>query len=133
MTTNEFKAKFRLYCNYLERKKKLEEEIDLLLYQLSGVKGINYEKAKATYNPELSNLKRLELIDKLEVKYIELNSIKVDYEFIDLIRKKFSFDEFTLLHRILIENEGYGDVGEEYGYSASGMWKVVDSLIKSVL
>lgn len=133
MTISEFKVRFVSYYRYVEHKAKLEQEISELYYHLSGVKAVRYDKLPSSFNPHLSEVTRLETIDKIESKIKEYNSINTEHEYMKHIVNKLTSDEMSILVRLLINKESYDYVGRDYGYTASGMWRYVESIIGSVL
>ena len=133
MTSKDFKVKFINYCNYLQGKKRLEEEIDYLYYRLSGVKAIRYDKIPTSYNPELSEELRLELCEQIERKIKEYQTWNTEYEYIRLVIRKLNTDEMNILVRLLVKKETYEHLGRELGYSSTGMWKYVESIIEGII
>ena len=56
-------SNLKAYCRSLEE---IQTELDMLWYELTGVKGVQYDKQPSSYNQSLSENYRLELLDKIE-------------------------------------------------------------------
>lgn len=98
------KKQISCYRNRLDYLKKLYEEKKLLYYELSGLKGINYENSKSmSYNKyaiEHKKIKISEKITKLEKK------IKNEEKEIDIIEKKLrKINRLNEKRKIIIEGE----------------------------
>jgi len=133
MTSKEFKASFEDYENYLEVERRLKEKIEMLYDDLSGVKGIRYDKIPSSYNPEAVETKKLELIDLINLKQAELKVLESKYQYFRMILAKLDDEDIELLRRLIIKKESYEQVGNDMGYSQGGLWKYVDRLIESIL
>ena len=66
MNYTQFKNEMKNYSIYLKSKEKLEQDIEILVYEMSGVKGIRFDKERMSFNPDLSNEIRYVLSQKLE-------------------------------------------------------------------
>lgn len=133
MTVEEFKACFKSYVNFVKEEKKIEDKIEELYYELSGVKGIRYDKIPSSFNKELANERQLLLIELINTKQAELKYKRAQFEYFELLMSKFTKEEIVLLYRLLIKEQTYDSVGLDLGYSASGFWKYVERLIGSVI
>lgn len=133
MTSREFKASLEDYENFLKREAELKEKIEMLYDDLSGVKGIRYDKIPSSYNPEAIETRKLELIDLINLKQAELKVLQSKYDYFRMIMSKLDDEDITLLHRLFVKKDGYERVCNEMGYSVGGLWKYVDRLIESII
>ena len=133
MTAAEFKTGFRHYVDLLKREKRLKEEVENLYYYLSGVKGISFDRIPSSINPEKIAEDRLDLLDVIEQKNLEIELIQAEYRYFTAILAKFTEDERTLLYRIIIKGQTYEQAGDEYGYTGAGMFKYLERIINRVL
>jgi len=133
MTSKEFKASFEDYDNFLKREAELKEKIEMLYDDLSGVKGIRYDKIPSSYNPEAIETRKLELIDLINLKQAELKVLQSKYDYFRMVLSKLDEESIELLRRLIVKKQSYEKVGNEMGYSTGGLWKYVDRLIESIL
>ena len=75
MTYETFTANLKCLKAYKKEKKRVLEELDLILYRETGVKGISYDKIPTSGNPQQIAFNRLEMVEDYEAKLKE-------YEFI---------------------------------------------------
>lgn len=133
MTSKEFKAEYVKYYKSEKKLEKLQQDIDNVYYQLSGVKGIDYSKQHFAFNKDLSQEERHRLIELVSIMLADLKRIKANCELMAMLIPKFTQEEINILNRILIDGESYDRVGFDYGYSASTMWRYVESFIEAVI
>ena len=133
MTVKEFKASFEEYIDYLEAERKIKERIEYLYYELSGVKGIAYDKVPSSFNQGLNDERKLILIEMINTKQAELQYLQAKYHYFSLILKKLEQRDLDLLFRLLIKKQSYESVAKEYDMSASALWKYVEKVIGEIL
>ena len=133
MTVKEFKASFEEYIKYLELEAKIKERIEYLYYELSGVKGIAYDKVPSSFNQGLNDERKLILIEMINTKQAELQYLQAKYHYFSLILKKLEHRDLDLLFRLLIKKQSYESVAKEYDMSASALWKYVEKVIGEIL
>ena len=133
MDYRSFKNELENYESYLIAKDKIEEEIEELLYVMSGVRGIRYDKEPGSFNPELSEEKRLDLIEKKAEMEIERDFIIHAIKLIELKLSKLSEEDKEICMRIIAEGESSEAVSRENGYTRGGMWKRIKREVSKIL
>lgn len=131
MTVDEFKVGFKHYIDLLKREKELREECENIFYQMTGVKGISYDKIPSSFNPEQVNENKLYLSDLFETKQLEIGLIQAQYKYFTVVLSKFTTDEIELMYRLFIKGQTYDYVCRDYGYSSAGLFKYVERMIES--
>lgn len=121
------------YYSLQESKRKLEEAIDVLWYELSGVKSIRYDKEPSTYNPTLTNERRNRLSEELEEKNIELDFTMSAIKMIEYKLSKLDEKEREVCLKVVTDKISLINIGKEIGYSESGVWYYVKRLIEKVI
>ena len=121
------------YYQNLKHIDELKEEIELILYEMTGVKGIRYDKEPTSYNPELSAEKRLDLIDRKEEKEIELEYMTASVKYIEMKLSKLSKEDKEICLKIISEGVSAEKVRREVGYSKSGIWKRIKRELQGIL
>lgn len=110
---------------YYRDKAKLEEEMDILFYQMTGVSGVSYDKIPSSYNPGLSEEMRLEAIEKYNAKIQQYNFICMAINEVSTIMASFPENLQNMLTDIYVEKKTFKSVGIKYGYSDSGLWHML--------
>ena len=128
-----FKNELENYESYLIAKEQIEQEIEQIIYVMSGVRGIRYDKEPGSFNPELSEEKRLDLIEKKSEKEIELAFIVHAIKLIELKLSKLSKEDKEICMRIIAEGESSEAVSRQNGYTRGGMWKRIKREISRIL
>ena len=124
--------RYRVFTRHLrsleDNRRTLEElgsQLDLILYDLGGVKAIRYDSNGGTTNQSVKEEKRLEMIDKYNEKLKEYNFLKEQISFIDNVLSKMPTELQTMLNEVYIQGMTFSYVGKIHGYSDHGLWKLM--------
>ena len=101
----------------------LKSQLDLIIYDLGGVKGVHYGSVMVHGNPSVIEEKRLELYDKYNEKEKELEFTKLAIMQTEdvLNRMPKTLREIE----VFVYGKTYRAVGEKYGYSYNGAWHYI--------
>lgn len=122
MDYQRFKNEISNLKAYYRSMVELEEETERLFYELTGVKGLRYDRQPTSYNQQMSESYRLELIEKLEQIEKEKDFTR---EVIDRYEKQLNRlpDEIRVMVVLLfIEGKSFREVSEMVGYSDHGLY-----------
>lgn len=121
MRFKRFEHEMRSYKDYLEERIELEREIDDIVYQFAGVRGIRYDKVHSNPSPE----------DRIDLRYKMEQALKKpqnELEFVERAIKRcekhlamLPKDIEVMCRLLFIEDNSYEKVGEMYGYSKNGL------------
>jgi DNA-directed RNA polymerase specialized sigma24 family protein len=100
---------------------KVRSKLEVAEYEETGVKGIDYTHAPTAYNPSLTALKRLELVDEVDELMRELNCLSMMANEIESLLDRMPEELKGMLTEKFIKGWTYEKVGEKYGYSHSGI------------
>ena len=128
-----FKNELQNYYKHLRNRDKVREQIELVLYEMTGVKAIRYDKQPTSFSPELSIERRDELSRRLEEKEIELNYIEASIKYIEMKLKKLSDEDKAICLKVISEGVSADKVRREVGYSKSGIWKRIRRELEGIL
>lgn len=103
--------------SYYEAKCQTEDEIDLLWYELTGVKGVSFDRQPTSFNPSLSEQTRLELLDKIEQKEKELDYLWMAIERYEKNLNRLSDEVRGYVEQLFILGETFETVGKRTGYN----------------
>lgn len=131
-----FLNELRNLNNYKHRLKELEDKLDTLFYDLTGVKAIRYDSISgmSDYNQiELKKLKKLdeynrqkELIDK------ESSRLKSNISYIETVLNMMEPSIKEACIKIYCHNKTYKQVASTMFISSSALYKRVENEIKKV-
>lgn len=133
MDYKSFKNELENYYKHLRSVDDLKEQIELILYEMTGVKGVRYDKEPTSHNPQLSSERKLELIEKKEEKEIELEYTIASIRLIERKLAKLSDEDKQICLRIISEGVSAEKVRQEVGYSKSGIWKRIKRELQGIL
>lgn len=111
---------------YGENKKRLDKakaELDVILYDLCGVRGVSYDSIMVHGNPSQKALNWLKLDDKYNAKELEVKRYEDAIKNVEMIRARLPKKLWLMLKEKFIEGKTYREIGEKYGYSDHGIWK----------
>ena len=100
----------------------LKTQLDLIIYDLGGVKGVHYDSVTVHGNPSVIEEKRLELIDKLNKKEHELKFTEMAIEQIEDILNSMPKTLREMLVEIYVDGKTFKKVDMIHGYSDNGLW-----------
>ena len=106
-------------------KENLEGELDLIIYDLGGVKGIHYDSVMVKGNPSVIEEKRHEMRDKLDKIEKELEFTKLAIMQTEETLNRMPKTLREMLIEVFVHGKTYRSVGEKYGYSYNGAWHYI--------
>ena len=125
MDYNTFTSNLANLERYKRSEKKLVEELEVILYELSGVKGISYDLQPVHGNPSLKAEKWLSLQDKYNAKEEELKFIRLAIRQTESTLNKMPGELQEMLTEVFCKGMTYKLVGELHGYSDHGLWQML--------
>lgn len=103
----------------------LKSQLDLILYDLGGVKGVHYDSVMVKGNPSVIEEKRLELYDKYNEKEKELEFTKLAIMQTEDVLNRMPKTLREMLIEVFVYGKTYRAVGKMFGYSDFGLWKYI--------
>lgn len=113
---------------YKENKKEVErikEELDVILYDLSNVKGIGYDQQGGSTNLSQKALNWLKMDEKYNAKLNELEYYESAIKSVDLVKARLPKKLWLMLYDKFVKDMTYREVGLKYGYSDHGVWAMM--------
>lgn len=133
MSYKSFKNEIENYEEYCRNVRILKDEIEGILYELSGVKGISYDKIPSSFNPSLSEERRLELIDLYNQKLEDLKHFLSTIRYVDKRLRGLTADEKRIILDVVSGRLTYEEAGKRHGYSKGRMWKKIKKILEEIL
>ena len=103
----------------------LKDELDQILYALSGVRGVSYDQVMVHGNPSQKALNWLKLQDKYNAKEEELKFIQSAIRQVESVLSRMPENIQKMLIEVFCDGHTYRYVGEKYGYSDHGVWQMM--------
>lgn len=101
---------------------KAQEDLEVILYDMTGVKGVSYDKLPGSFNESLSALKSLEMVEKYNEKLNEVEYYRNAIKSVEIIKQRLPRELWVMLRDKFISNMTYRAVGIKYGMSDYGVW-----------
>lgn len=124
-----FVLQLKMLKAYEESKEDIEREIDDIVYQFCGVKGVRFDKEPAQFNQYLSQEAFWEMSERLKEPEKELDfTIMAINRMKPIVEENISkLPELTqkAVKLLFFENKTYEEVGNIIGYSDHGIWQKV--------
>lgn len=125
MTFETFTSNLTNLKEYKHSLIEIESDLSLILYEMTGVKGISYDKQPMSYNPSLTEQKRLEMVERYNEKQKEYDFTLLAIEQTEITLKKMPMDLQIMLGEKFINGMTYEEIAKLHGYSANGMWHYI--------
>ena len=125
MTYAIFTANLRNMREMRRELKKIEDELEVILYDMTGVKGIRYDNTPVSFNPSLSALKQLEGIERYDELLRERNYLQTAIAQTEECMEGMPTRLKSMLIDLYVHGLTYKKAGEKYGYSDYGLWSYV--------
>lgn len=122
----------RNYRKYVQYKADLLDTLDRLNYELTGVKGVRYDKAPSVFNPTLSSEKRQAISDKIDWFESELNRVDTQIRYIDSVLDRLTKEESELITYVLIEGHTEQEAGDKWYLTNSAISKWITRILDKV-
>ena len=103
----------------------LKSQLDLILYDLGGVKGVHYDSVMVHGNPSVIEEKRLELYDKYNEKEKELEFTKLAIMQTEDVLNRMPKTLREMLIEVFVYEKTYRAVGKMFGFSDCGLWNYI--------
>ena len=100
-------------------------ELDSIVYDMGGVKGLRYDLQAVHGNPSVKEEKRLEMVERYNEKLKEYEFIRDQISFIESTLNKMPEELKTMLDEVYIQGMTFSYVGKLHGYSDHGLWKMM--------
>lgn len=124
-----FVLQLKMLKAYEESKEDIERQIDDIVYQFCGVKGVRFDKEPAQFNQYLSQEAFWEMSERLKEPEKELDfTIMAINRMKPIVEDNISkLPELTqkAVKLLFFENKTYEEVGNIIGYSDHGIWQKV--------
>lgn len=117
-----FKNEISNYQSYQRQIIKLEDKLDVLMYRMTGVSGVNNEKVRVSYNPQLSSERLLEMIEEKERLENEIKRLKMNIESTDKKLSVMNPVDKEMCIDVLARKISVDIVADRLGYSRQGIW-----------
>lgn len=127
-----FKEDLKNYRYLKSTIKKIQEEIEYLVYQETGVKGISYDKVHTSVNERYIQIKRLETIDKIDELEKKLEEPKSRLDKIEQVLNKMSYYDRNIFTLKYLEALSFQEIARRYYISKAGIFYRMNEALRKV-
>lgn len=128
-----FTFQLKQYAANKEMADKARSELEDILYEMTGVKGVRFDTIPSSYNPHLAELRKLELIEMREEKENELKYLEASIRSVDMIKQRMPRKLWLMCYDKFAKDMTYKAVGQKYGYSDNGLWHLMKREVEKYL
>lgn len=122
MNYRTFTSNLALYRQHVKSLEEARSKLDLILYDMGGVKGVTFDNIPGTPNPLQNELKRLQMIEKYNEQLNEVKYYETAIKSVDEIRKRLPIELWDMLYEKFVLEMTYKSIGIKHGYSDYGIW-----------
>ena len=115
-------------AEYRENKKRLakaRDELEVILYDLCGVRGVSYDSIMVHGNPTQKALNWLKLEDKYNDKDTEVKRYELAIRNVEIVKAKLPKELWLMLYDKFVKGMTYREIGKKYGWSGNGVWHYI--------
>lgn len=121
----------RNYNAYLERLNKLDSKLELLYYELSGVKGVRYDKLPGSFNKLRADEKKYSLMKEISEVESEITRISLQIDRVDRVLDSIKDIEIrNAIYEIYIEGKRCRDVAEDLYMSHTTLLRKINKALE---
>lgn len=113
------------YAENLKRLKKAEDELEVILYDLCGIRGVSYDSIMVHGNPSQKALNWLKLEDKYNDKETEVKRYELAIRNVEIVKAKLPKELWLMLYDKFVKGMTYREIGKKYGWSGNGVWHYI--------
>ena len=121
------------YAENLKRLQKAEDELEVILYDLCGVRGVSYDSIMVHGNPSQKALNWLKLEDKYNAKESEVERYRTAIRNVEQVKKRLPKKLWLMLNDKFVKGMTYSALGIKYGYSDHGIWNYLKREVERYL
>lgn len=110
------------YNDNILRYQKAKDELEVILYDLCGVRGVSYDSIMVHGNPSVKALNWLKLEDKYNAKQSEVERYRTAIRNVEQVKKRLPKELWLMLNDKFVKGMTYSALGIKYGYSDHGIW-----------
>lgn len=125
------KSELRNYTSYVRYKIFLQDRIEDLWYELSGVKGVRYDRLPTLPNP--TNQRQLALMDKLDYFQSELHRVEMQIRYLDSVLDGLDEEGSELIRYVLIDRHTLLEAGERWYITNTAVIKRIDTALRKAV
>ena len=125
-----------MMSNYAFNKRKLQEakeELEVLFYEMTGVKGVAFDRMPSSFNPSVAESYRLDQVEKYNDRQKDIQYYQKCIAYVEQYSKRIPTDLWKLLYEKYVLGVTYQQLGERFGYSNNGMYHYLKREIEKYL
>lgn len=127
-----FREEIKKYRYLQMTSKMIADKIDICLYEMTGVKGVTFDKVRGGYNEYLISLKRSELSDHYEKLTKQYNNKQARLKAVDEVLDRMNEDDRELFKIKYIDGKSYDYIAKKLYISKTGLIYRMNKVLKEL-
>ena len=128
----EFKAELRRYKRLIGLQAQLKERLNLMLYDLTGVKAIAYDKVKGTLNQQAIEYTKLQMLDEYEDILMTYNLISQRVKTIQNVLNQMKSEDRVMFMMKYLDGMSFYSLAKLNYMSKSGLIYYMNNVLKGL-
>lgn len=129
-----FKNEMANYTYYVNMLTKLEEKLDVLYYDLEGVKAVRYDKAPSKANAKMINEKKHFLSKEIEKTENEISRLTIEIMYVeDILAEMDDLEIRKAIIDVYIKGKTILEICDDYSLSNAGLHYQMNKCIEKAL
>lgn len=129
---DEFKDEMKYYAWLKYSIELMSNKLEVLEYDMSGVKGVDYEKEKASSSDEAKAERRLNLIEEYNELLSKIDEYQKRLDRLDEVLDKMTFYEKQMFLQIYEERLSYQEVANRFYISKAGLFYRMNRVLERI-
>ena len=127
-----FKNRIRNYSFHIEQIEQINEEINVVFYDLTGVKGASYDYQAPCTNQAIKNEHRTDLLEKLEELKEKKKAHQEELDKLNAMLNQLNKTDRELVKKKLINNFTYDELSNQSYMARTTIQYRIDKAIKDI-
>lgn len=127
-----FKNRIRNYSFHIEQIEQINEEINVVFYDLTGVKGASYDYHVPCTNQAIKNEHRTDLLEKLEELKEKKKAHQEELDKLNAMLNQLNKTDRELVKKKLINNFTYDELSNQSYMARTTIQYRIDKAIKDI-
>lgn len=127
-----FKNRIRNYNFHIEQIEQINEEINVVFYDLTGVKGVSYDYHAPCTNQAIKNEHKTDLLEKLEELKEKKKAHQEELDKLNAMLNQLNNTDRELVKKKLINNFTYDELSNQSYMARTTIQYRIDKAIKDI-
>lgn len=127
-----FKREMKNLKSYYKERKKLEEKLETLNYNMTGVKGVRFDREPSVPNYQAQEELRLEQIEDKEILEMRLTYTNLAIKLYERNLNALPSDIREICECLFIKGQTFTRIAKKHGYSINGLQYQIEKEVEKL-